>query len=147
MGTIAEQIFSQKLGRGVHAGEIVLADVDFIMSHDSTTPLAIEAWGEIGKPLFDPDRIVIGGDSHSCSYGALSCFGTGMGSTDLAVSYVTGKNWFLIPHAIRFEIHGKFLQGVHAKDLILYLVGKVGAGGANYKACGIGDPAVENHST
>ena len=59
MGTIAEEIFSQKLGREVHAGEIVLAEVDFIMSHDSTTPLAIEALEEIGKPLFDPDRIII----------------------------------------------------------------------------------------
>ena len=197
MGTIAEEIFSQKLGREVHAGEMVLADVDFIMSHDSTTPLAIEAWKEIGKPLLDPDRIVIhfdhfypspnincsilhqrtmefvkkqgiknfyregvchqvmvekgfvfpggiviGGDSHTCTYGALSCFGTGMGSTDLAVSYVTGKNWFMVPHTLRFEIHGKFPQGVYAKDLILYLVGKVGAGGANYKACEFGGSAV-----
>ena len=197
MGTIAEEVFSQKLGREVHAGEMVLADVDFIMSHDSTTPLAIEAWKEIGKPLLDPDRIiihfdhfypspnincsilhqrtmefvkkqgiknfyregvchqvmvekgfvfpggiVIGGDSHTCTYGALSCFGTGMGSTDLAVSYVTGKNWFMVPHTLRFEIHGKFPQEVYAKDLILYLVGKVGAGGANYKACEFGGSAV-----
>lgn len=59
MGTNAEEIFSQKLKRVVHAGEIVLAEVDFIMSHDSTTPLAIEALEEIGKPLFVPDRIII----------------------------------------------------------------------------------------
>lgn len=190
MGTIAEEIFSEKLGREVQAGELVLAEVDFIMSHDSTTPLAIEAWEEIGKPLFDHERIaihfdhfypspningsiihqrirrfireqgikhfyqegichqvmvekgfvfpggiVIGGDSHTCTYGALSCFGTGMGSTDLAISYVTGKNWFLIPPTLRFQIQGKFSRGVFAKDLILHLVGKVGGGGANYKAC------------
>jgi len=197
MGTIAEEIFSQKLGREVRAGEIVLAEVDFIMSHDSTTPLAIEAWKEIGKPLFDPDRLVVhldhfypspsingsiihrrmrefvreqgikhfyqegichqvmmekgfvfpggmivGGDSHTCTYGALGCFGTGMGSTDIAVSYVTGKNWFMVPKTLRLEIHGRFCHGVYAKDLILHIVGKVGAGGANYKACEFGGPTV-----
>lgn len=197
MGTIAEEIFSEKLGREVHAGEIVSAKVDFIMSHDSTTPLAIKAWEEIGKPLFDPSRIivhldhfypspaincsiihqgirafikqqgienfyhegichqvmiergfvfpggiVVGGDSHSCMYGALSCFGTGMGSTDLAVSYVTGKNWFMVPQTLRFEIHGKFSQGVYAKDLALFLIGKVGLSGANYMACEFGGPAI-----
>ncbi|PIY59806.1 3-isopropylmalate dehydratase large subunit, partial [Candidatus Woesearchaeota archaeon CG_4_10_14_0_8_um_filter_47_5] len=59
MGTLAEEIFSRRLGRSVHAGDIVLADVDYIMSHDNTTPLAIRALSEIGKPIKNPEKIVI----------------------------------------------------------------------------------------
>jgi len=59
MGTLIEEILSRKAGHDVHAGEIVLVDVDYIMSHDNTTPLAIKAFNEIGKPILDKDRIVI----------------------------------------------------------------------------------------
>ena len=59
MGTIVEEIFSRKLGRTVKAGETVIADVDYAMSHDTTTPLAIKAWQDIGKPFFNKNKVVI----------------------------------------------------------------------------------------
>src|SRR5438270_12006941 len=59
MGTLAEEIFSRKVGRRVRAGEIVVAPVDYAMSHDNTTPLAIESFNKLGRPIWDPDRVII----------------------------------------------------------------------------------------
>jgi 3-isopropylmalate/(R)-2-methylmalate dehydratase large subunit len=189
MGTLVEEIFSQKAGRKVEAGEIVLLDVDYIMSHDNTTPLAIKAFREIGKPILDkskivihfdhaypapnvqaaenhkmitdfmkeqgitnffhrgichqvmieegfvtPGAVIIGGDSHSNTYGALGAFSTGFGSTEIGVAWVTGKSWFRTPQTIVIRIEGQTSPGIYAKDVMLYIAGQMGMDGATYQS-------------
>ncbi len=79
-----------------------------------------------------PGSLVIGADSHTCTYGALNAFATGVGSTDLAGALISGKMWFKVPETIRFVCHGRLPAGVYSKDLILYLIGQVTADGATY---------------
>ena len=189
MGTLIEEIFSHRVGQDVQAGEIHLVDVDYIMSHDNTTPLAIKAFNNIGKPIADknkiilhfdhaypapnvlaaenhkmilefvrkqglphlyrqgvchqvmieegfitPGAIIIGADSHSTTYGAMGAFGTGLGSTEIGVAWVTGKCWFKIPETIRIELYGSTSPGVSAKDIMLFIAGKLGMDGATYKS-------------
>lgn len=198
MGTLTEEIFSRKVGRQVRAGEIVVAPVDYAMSHDNTTPIAIESLRKLERKVWDPDRVIIafdhmvpapttaaaelhrtirafiaeqgitnvfqegichqvmvergfilpgglvvGADSHSCTYGALGCFGTGMGSTDVAVIYGTGKSWFRIPETIRVTLHGELQHGVYAKDICLALARQLDVDGATYMAFEYGGEAVE----
>ncbi len=81
-----------------------------------------------------PGDLVIGADSHTCTYGALGAFATGMGSTDLGVAFALGKAWFKVPETIKFVYTGKLRPWVSGKDLILYTIGKIGVEGANYKA-------------
>ncbi len=199
MGTLTEEIFSRKMGRPVEAGEIVVAPVDYVMSHDNTTPLAIEAFEKLDMPIWDTERviivfdhmipaptpqaaelhqrirafiarngiknvftegichqvlvergfitpgaIVVGADSHSCTYGALGAFGTGMGSTDAAVIYATGKTWFRVPETIRVEMSGAMESGVFAKDVILKVAKELDVDGATYNALEYGGPLVED---
>lgn len=162
MGTLTEEIFSHKLGRTVAQGETVVVDVDHVMSHDTTTPLAIQAFRKLtnGGRVFNSQRshivfdhivpaatiaaatlhrdvrafaqeqdipilqegichqvmpergyvtpgdIIVGADSHTCTYGALGAFATGMGSTDIGVAYATGRAWFRIPPTINIRITG-----------------------------------------
>ncbi len=81
-----------------------------------------------------PGELIFGADSHTCAYGALSAFGTGVGCTDYLYAMVTGKSWVLVPETLRFNLTGKLPEGVYARDLILTIIGKIGANGANYKA-------------
>lgn len=81
-----------------------------------------------------PGDLVVGADSHTCTYGALGVFSTGMGSTDVAVALATGKNWFKVPETIKIILKGKAEKGVYSKDAILYVIGKLGADYATYKA-------------
>lgn len=86
------------------------------------------------KGLVLPGEVVIGADSHTCTYGALGAFGTGVGSTDLAATMITGKTWFKVPETIKFVYDGERRSWVTGKDLILYTIGDVGVDGALYQA-------------
>ena len=81
-----------------------------------------------------PGELIFGADSHTCAYGALGAFGTGVGCTDYLYAMVTGKSWLLVPETLRFNLTGKLPEGSTARDLILTIIGKIGANGANYKA-------------
>ena len=189
--TIAEKIFSAHSNTDAHAGDIVIADIDFAMSQDGTSALAIDAIAEMGATsVFDPAKVamvmdhscpsplegvsaihakmrafgkrtgiriydwgcgvchqlipesgkvvpgdlVVGCDSHTCTYGALNIFSTGVGSTDGAAAMVSGKLWFKVPETIHVICNGELPKGVYSKDLILYLAGLIGVDGATYKA-------------
>ncbi len=86
------------------------------------------------KGLVLPGDVVIGADSHTCTYGAITCFSTGIGSTDMACAMATGKAWFKVPEAIRFNLKGKLNKWVSGKDVILYIIGMIGVDGALYKS-------------
>lgn len=88
----------------------------------------------VEEKLAQPGRIIIGSDSHSTSYGAVGAFGTGMGSTDIALCWATGKTWFRVPETIRVLTRGRFRAGVDAKDFALKLCREMGIGGATYAA-------------
>ncbi len=90
-----------------------------------------------------PGDLVIGADSHTCTYGALGAFSTGVGSTDLAAAWVTGEIWLRVPESIKFVYHGKRNRWVTGKDLILYTIGKIGVDGALYKAMEFRGPVIE----
>ena len=189
--TISEKIISAHVGHKVYAGELVISEVDGAMASDTTAPLAIKAFQEMGgTKVFDPTKcaliidhaapspnerianlhkmmrdfakdqgmrlfeigegichqvmveqqyvkpgnIFIGADSHTPTYGALNAFACGVGSTDLAATLMTGKIWLKVPQTIKITCHGKLQEGVTAKDLILFLVGKVTVSGATYQA-------------
>lgn len=97
------------------------------------------------KGLVVAGDVVIGADSHTCTYGALGAFSTGVGSTDMACGMATGKAWFKVPSAIRFVLKGKLNRYVSGKDVILHIIGKIGVDGALYKSmefCGEGVSAL-----
>lgn len=132
--------------------------VAFVIDHSSPSPnegvsslhkLMREFAGAKGFHLYDigegvchqlipesgmvgPGSLVIGADSHTCTYGALNAFSTGVGSTDLAGGLISGRMWFKVPESFKFVTHGVLPPGVYAKDLILYLIGDVTADGATY---------------
>jgi len=86
------------------------------------------------KGLILPGNTSIGADSHTCTYGALGAFSTGVGSTDLAVAVATGKAWFKVPSAIKFELINKPAKWISGKDIILHIIGLIGVDGARYKS-------------
>ena len=90
------------------------------------------------KGLVKPGDVVIGADSHTCTYGALGAFSTGVGSTDMAAGMATGEAWFKVPSAIRFNLRGALQPGCSGKDVILSIIGKIGVDGALYKSMEFG---------
>lgn len=201
--TIAEKIFSNHSGTDAHAGDIVVAEVDFVMGQDGTSPLAIKALEKMGvETVFDPSKLalvmdhsspspiegvsalhtmmrefgkktgckiydvgcgvchqlipeqghvvpgdlMVGCDSHTCTYGAINVFSTGVGSTDGAAAMASGKLWFNVPETIKVVYSGTLQPGVFSKDLILYLAGMIGVDGATYKALEFAGPVIEDMS-
>jgi len=112
---------------------------DFCGEHDVTHFYDV---GQMGiehallpeKGLVTCGDVVIGADSHTCTYGALGAFSTGVGSTDMACGMATGKAWFKVPSAIKFVLKGKLNKYVSGKDVILHIIGKIGVDGALYKS-------------
>lgn len=198
--TMAERLLTRRVGRPVYAGEVVIAPVDGAMASDTTAPLAIQAFEEMGGVrLWDPERfhlvidhaapapneriaelhglmrrfatqqgchlyeagegichqlmierrrvapgeLFVGADSHTCTYGAVGAFATGVGSTDLAAVMRTGALWLQVPESIKVTTRGRLPAGVSAKDLTLYLVGRLGISGATYAALELGGEAIE----
>lgn len=188
--TLTEKILSRASGQDVTAGDYVIVEVDKILLHDASGPLAVQQLKRLGKEriakpevtfifldhaapspakelsnshkllrefaartgaqlievgrgichqlmsadYLNPGEILVGGDSHTCTGGALGAFATGMGSTDIAIAMALGRTWMRVPEALRFELKGAFPRGVYAKDLILYIIGMIGADGATYKS-------------
>lgn len=93
-----------------------------------------------------PGELIFGADSHTCAYGALGALGTGVGCTDYLYAMVTGKSWMLVPETLRFELRGQLPEGVYARDLILSIIGKIGANGANYRAMEFGGEGLKTLS-
>lgn len=198
--TIIEKIISKHAGKNVSSGEIAIVDVDFVMATDTTAPLAIKAFENMGGThiwdsekmalvidhaspapnqriaslhdlmrtfakeqnikLYDvgdgichqlmienehvkPGQLVLGADSHTCTYGAIGTFATGVGSTDLAGVMLTGSTWVKVPDSIKINLNGQLQKGVVAKDLILHLVGKLGIQGATYESIEFCGEAIE----
>lgn len=190
--TIAEKILSKKSGKDARAGQIVIADVDYVMVNDVTGPIAFREYDKLGtdrlykdKMVLIPDhyvpakdidsaaqakemrefaqkhqipnyfeigksgvchqlmveegfaapgRLIVGADSHTCTYGAVNALSTGIGSTEAAAVFATGKLWFKVPETIKVVVKGKFNRYVGGKDLILRIITDIGVDGANYKA-------------
>ena len=123
----------------------------------------IENYFEVGKMGIEhallPEQgivtagdVIIGADSHTCTYGALGAFSTGMGSTDIAAGMARGKAWFKVPAAIKFNLTGKLNEWVSGKDVILYIIGKIGVDGALYKSMefmgeGLGSLSIDDRFT
>jgi 3-isopropylmalate/(R)-2-methylmalate dehydratase large subunit len=94
------------------------------------------------KGLVGPGDVVIGADSHTCTYGALGAFATGIGSTDMAAGMASGTCWFRVPEAVRFELQGRVPEDVGGKDVILSVIGRIGVDGAAYKSMEFGGPGL-----
>lgn len=94
--------------------------------------------------LVAPGRLIVGGDSHSTTYGFLNAVGIGVGSTDIAIAMITGKLWFKVPDTIRVDFTGKMKKGVSGKDVALYLVNRIGPNGGSYKAVEFGGEGLLN---
>ena len=98
------------------------------------------------KGLVGPGECIIGADSHTCTYGALGAFSTGVGSTDMAAGMATGEAWFKVPAAIKFVVTGKLNPYVSGKDVILHIIGQIGVDGALYKSMEFTGPGLKNLS-
>jgi 3-isopropylmalate/(R)-2-methylmalate dehydratase large subunit len=191
--TMSEKILAKHAGlEEVKPGQLITCKLDMVLANDITAPPSIAKFNEIGRPVFDrnkialvpdhfqpakdiksaglakivrdfakkhkithyfeqgrvgiehiilpekgivgPGMLTIGADSHTCTYGALNGFSTGVGSTDLGMAMATGKAWFKVPEAIKVHLTGKKPKNITGKDVILTLIGMIGVDGALYKS-------------
>jgi len=109
------------------------AEEQGILNYDIFCGVCHQVMPEKGHVL--PGSLVVGTDSHTCTYGALGAFATGIGSTDMASIFATGKLWFMVPKTLQIMIEGRLPKRVTSKDVILRVIGDIGADGANYLAC------------
>ncbi len=93
-----------------------------------------------------PGEVIVGGDSHTCTYGAFAAFSTGIGSTDLAAAIATGELWFKVPASMKFVLNGSLQEGVYSKDVILAVIARIGTDGALYRAMEFVGPALADMS-
>lgn len=198
MGTLVEEIIGARVGRTVRPGDLVVAEVDFMMSHDNTTPLAIQTFRATGRSIKDPSRIVIhfdhawpppnpvaaanqkkirdfirkedlpwlfhegichqvmiekgfvrpgsiimGGDSHSVTYGAFGALGCGFGSTDIGAAWTSGKTWLRVPSSIRVNIEGTCGPDVEEKDVMLEVCRQITMDGGTYRSIEFGGSFID----
>ncbi len=115
-----------------------------IINYDVFSGICHQVMPENGHVL--PGQLIVGTDSHTCTYGALGAFATGVGSTDMASVFATGKLWFMVPQTLRLVINGRLPRRVTSKDVILRIIGDIGADGANYLACEFRGVAVSRMS-
>ena len=120
-------------------------DLDVVNFYDVGT-MGVEHALLPEKGLVKPGDVIIGADSHTCTYGAVSAFSTGVGSTDMACGMAVGKTWLKVPSAIKFVITGDFQEYVSGKDLILHIIGKIGVDGALYRSMEFTGPGLRNLS-
>lgn len=133
--------------KDIKAAQLCKTARDFARKHNITHFYDV---GEVGvehafipeKGLIVPGDMTIGADSHTCTYGALGAFSTGVGSTDMAAGMATGLNWFKVPPAIKVTITGKFRPFVSGKDVMLHLIGEIGVDGALYKSLEFTGPGI-----
>ena len=203
--SITEKILAKASNKKfVAPGELVDANVDVLMTHDLTGPLAVESFKKIGAEkvwnnqkivaildhqipaesikaaelhktmrqfakeqkirIYDvgrggichqvmpeqghvvPGAVIVGSDSHTCTYGAFGAFSTGIGSTEAAAVMATGKIWFKVPQSIKITVNGKFSKYVTPKDLVLNIIGKLGVDGAIYKSAEFTGPTIREMS-
>ncbi|MBN1405808.1 MAG: 3-isopropylmalate dehydratase large subunit [Candidatus Omnitrophica bacterium] len=126
----------QKMRRFARDNNLLLYDIGCGVCHQIVP--------ESGAIL--PGSLVVGADSHTCTYGALGALSTGFGSTDLAIALASGKNWFKVPHTMKIIVNGKFPKGVYSKDIILHIAGDLGADGCTYNAIEFIGEAIDNLS-
>ena len=122
---------------------------DYAISNDITNYFEVGCMGIEHallpeKGVVTAGNCIIGADSHTCTYGALGAFSTGVGSTDMAAGMVTGKAWFKVPSAIKFVLTGKMKKWVSGKDVILHIIGKIGVDGALYKSMEFTGEGIKN---
>lgn len=120
------------------------AEEQSILNYDVFQGICHQVMPEKGHVM--PGELIVGSDSHTCTYGALGAFSTGIGSTDMAFVFATGKLWFRVPETMRFEIEGKLPRHVYPKDVILHIIGDVGAEGARYKTAEFSGSTVKSMS-
>ncbi|VVB72658.1 Isopropylmalate/citramalate isomerase large subunit [uncultured archaeon] len=115
-----------------------------ILNYDIFCGVCHQVMPEKGHVL--PGNIIVGTDSHTCTYGAFGAFATGVGSTDMASVFATGKLWFMVPETLQLMIEGRLPARVTSKDVVLRIIGDIGADGANYLACEFRGEAAERMS-
>ncbi|MBM4237030.1 MAG: 3-isopropylmalate dehydratase large subunit [Euryarchaeota archaeon] len=199
--TISEKILSLKSAADAYAGDIVEAEIDYVMVNDITGPIAFREFDALGcEPVREkivlvpdhfvpnkdiasaeqaaemrrfaakhgianyyevgrggichqvmvedgfvaPGRLIVGADSHTCTYGALGAFSTGIGSTEAAACFAEGRLWFRVPQSILVRLSGSLAGFVSGKDLVLRMIGDIGVDGANYKTFEFAGPGISS---